>query len=239
MWRANLSSLIGRRTIYCLDLLGEAGMSVQTCPLTGPEDQAVWVDEALAGLGLDRAHLMGVSIGGWTVTNCAVHRPDRVASLTLLDPAMTFARIPVRTALVSAALFLPVPDLLRRRVFSWISGGAPVDESVPEAELLAAASADFVLRAPMPKVFTDAQLRALDVPVLALIAGRSVIHDAARAADSARNLLSHGEVELWAAASHAINGEYAVEIAERAHRFWEQVDGERRAHASGVTLPRG
>ncbi len=35
MWRANLPSLIGRRIIYCLDLLGEAGMSVQTRPLTG------------------------------------------------------------------------------------------------------------------------------------------------------------------------------------------------------------
>jgi hypothetical protein len=61
MWRANLPSLVGRRTVYCLDLLGEAGLSVQTSPLTGSEDQAVWLDEALAGLGLDFVHLMGVS----------------------------------------------------------------------------------------------------------------------------------------------------------------------------------
>lgn len=29
MWRANLASLIARRSVYNLDLLGEAGMSVQ------------------------------------------------------------------------------------------------------------------------------------------------------------------------------------------------------------------
>jgi pimeloyl-ACP methyl ester carboxylesterase len=224
MWRANLPSLVGRRTVYSLDLLGEAGMSVQTRPLTGPQDQAAWLDEALAGLGLDRAHLMGVSIGGWTATNCAVHQPERVASLTLLDPAMTFATIPLRAILVSAALFLPVPNMVRRRVFSWISGGAPVDDSVPEAELLAAASADFVLRAPMPRVFTDDQLRSLNVPVLALLAGRSVMHDAARAAARARQLLPHGQIELWEQASHAINGEYPDDIAARTRRFWNEVD---------------
>lgn len=225
MWRVNLPSLIGRRTVYSLDLLGEAGMSLQTRRLVGPQDQAAWLDEALAGLRFDRAHLMGVSIGGWTATNCAVHRPGRVASLALLDPAMTFATIPLRTILVSAALFLPVPDMVRRRVFSWISGGAPVDDSVPEAELLAAASADFVLRAPMPGVFTDDQLRSLDLPVLALLAGRSVMHDSDHAAARARELLPRGQIELWAEASHAINGEYAHEIAERAHRFWDEVDG--------------
>jgi len=30
-------------------------------------------------------------------------------------------------------MFLPVPESVQRRVFSWISGGADVDESLPEA----------------------------------------------------------------------------------------------------------
>lgn len=226
MWRANLSGVLKGRTAYCVDLLGEAGLSVQDRPITGPDDQAQWLDETLAGLGLDVVHLMGVSIGGWTATNCAVRRPGRVASLTLLDPAMTFARIPVKTALVSAALFAPgVPEALRRRVLRWIAGGADADDSVPEAALISAGSNDFVLRSAMPKVFTDAQLRSLDVPVLAFLAGRSVIHDASRAAARARNLLPNGQIELWPDASHAINGEFPDRIAERAHQFWDRVDG--------------
>ncbi len=92
---------------------------------------------------------------------------------------MTFAPIPVKALLVSAGLFLPVPESVRRRVFSWISGGADVDESLSEAALISAGSTDFALRKAMPKLFTDDQLRSLDVPVLALIAGRSVMLDAA------------------------------------------------------------
>jgi pimeloyl-ACP methyl ester carboxylesterase len=217
----NIPALLKHRTVIGIDLLGEAGMSVQDKPIGGPEDEAHWLDDALAGLGLDRAHLMGVSIGGWTAVNYAVHCPSRAASLTLLDPVLTFAPIPAKALLVSAGLFLPVPDAVRRRVFSWISGGVDVDDSLPEAALISAGSADYVLRKAMPKLFTDDQLRSLDLPVLALIAGRSVMLDAARATARARNLLPRGQVELWPAASHAINGEYPAEIARTAAVFWD------------------
>jgi pimeloyl-ACP methyl ester carboxylesterase len=95
---------------------------------------------------------------------------------------------------------------------------------MPEAVLISASTTDIALRQPMPGMFTDEQLRALDTPVLAFVAGRSVMLDSARAAARARNLLPRGEVELWKDASHAINGEYPQEIAERAHRFWDEVD---------------
>lgn len=59
------------------------------------------------------------------------------------------------------------------------------------------------------------------MPVLALIAGRRVIHNARRAAESARRLLPRGQVELWEEASHAISGECADLVVDRAHRFWD------------------
>jgi pimeloyl-ACP methyl ester carboxylesterase len=223
MWRGNIPTLLEHRTVIAIDLLGEAGMSVQDKPITGPEDEARWLDDALAGLGLDSAHLLGVSIGGWTAVNYAVHRPGRAASLTLLDPVFTFAPIPVMAMLISAVMFLPVPVSVQRKVFSWIGGGADVDESMPETALISAAGKDYALRKAMPKPFTDDQLRSLDIPVLALIAGRSVMLDAARAAARARNLLPRAQVELWPEASHAINGEYPAEIAATAAAFWHGV----------------
>ncbi|WP_082753621.1 alpha/beta fold hydrolase [Mycobacterium sp. NAZ190054] len=223
MWSPNLSGLLARRTVFAVDLLGEPGLSVQQRPIADSADQALWFDEMLDGLGLGRPHLMGVSFGGWTAVNHAVHRPGRAASLTLLDPVMTFAPIPFRTMLAVIPLGLPrVPEVVRSRVLRWLSGGAEVDESVPVAALIASGSRDFVLRQPLPTRFTGAQLRGLDIPVLALIAGRSVIHDAARAAEAARSLLPHGQVELWPQASHAINGEYPDRISERVHRFWDE-----------------
>jgi pimeloyl-ACP methyl ester carboxylesterase len=225
MWGANLPALLAHRTVFAVDLLGEPGLSVQQRRLNDAEDQAQWFDEMLTGLALTSPHLMGVSFGGWTAANYAVRRPGRAASLALLDPVMTFAPIPMATVLMTIPMALPaVPESVRRRVLRWIAGGAEVDDSVPVAALIASGTKDFVLRQPVPTRFTADQLRALDVPVLALIAGRSVIHDGERAAATARKLLPRRQVELWADASHAINGEYPAEIAQAATAFWEEVD---------------
>ncbi|KUI09415.1 carboxylesterase [Mycolicibacterium acapulense] len=226
MWRGNIPLLQRHRPVIGIDLLGEAGLSVQEKPITGPDDEAHWLDEAFAGAGLDRVHLMGVSIGGWTAANYAARRPGRAASLVLLDPVFTFAPVALKAVLASPALFLTgVPENLRRRVLRWISGGADIDEAATEAALISSGSTDYTVRKAMPKMITDEQLGSLDIPVLALIGGRSVMHDADRAAQRARRLLPRGQVEVWPGASHAINGEYAVEITERAVDFWADADG--------------
>lgn len=225
MWRANLAGFVARRTVYALDLLGEAGMSVQRRPIADAADQAQWLEDTLAGLNLARVHVVGVSIGGWAAVNHAARFPARVASLTLLDPVFTFARIPLRTLALSALLVLPgVPRRLRRWFLSWLSGGLTIDESLPESRLIDAAMTDFVLRLPPPTPITDAQLRALRMPVLAFLGGRSVMLDADKAARRARNLLANSRIEVHPEASHAINGECADEIGRVAAAFWDQVD---------------
>ena len=225
MWRDNIAALLEHRPVIGVDLLGEAGLSVQKEPITGPDDEAQWLDETVAGLGLDRVHLMGVSIGGWTAVNYAARRPGRAASLVVLDPVFTFAPVAFKAVLASPVLFLPgVPESLRKRVLRWISGGVDLDDASTEAALISAGSTDYSLRKAMPKMITDEQLRSLDIPVLALIAGRSVMHDAAMAAHRARKLLAHGQVELWPDASHAINGEFPDEIAQTSGEFWDRAD---------------
>jgi pimeloyl-ACP methyl ester carboxylesterase len=77
MWRVNIPALLEHRTVVGIDLMGEAGMSLQDKPITGPDDEAQWLDDTLVGLGLDRVHVLGVSIGGWTAVNYAVRRRSR------------------------------------------------------------------------------------------------------------------------------------------------------------------
>lgn len=225
VYATNVAALLPQRDVYCLDLLGEPGLSVQAAPIRDASDQARWLDDALAGLGLPRVHLCGISIGGWAAVNYGSRHPGRVASLALLDPAMTFDRIPLPMLVASVFMVIPgVPQRMRRRLMSWIAGGSDVGGAAAVADLITAGTADFVMRLPAPKRFTAAQVQGVRMPVLALLAGRSVVLRADRAAEYARKMLPHAEIEVWPQASHAINGEYPVEIAQRAQRFWDTVD---------------
>jgi len=94
MWLENLPDLAAELPVYALDTLGDAGMSVPTRALVDGADQAAWLDQVLARLleeaDAPKVHLMGHSFGGWSAANYAVRHPQRLASLTLVDPVLVF-----------------------------------------------------------------------------------------------------------------------------------------------------
>ncbi|MBB5436185.1 alpha/beta fold hydrolase [Nocardiopsis composta] len=209
----NLGPLLEVRTVYTVDLLGEPGASVQSRPITDDEDQARWLHQALSELPGSEVHLFGVSVGGWTAMNLAIRQPDVLASVTLIDPATTFADIPVETVLRSIPASVSwFPESWRDGFNSWSAGGAPV-EDVPVADMIESGMRNYALRLPAPSRFPAERIASVDLPVLAIIAGRSVMHDPAEAVRQAEASLSRGTVLTYEDASHAINGEYPEEIA--------------------------
>jgi pyruvate dehydrogenase E2 component (dihydrolipoamide acetyltransferase) len=74
------------RTVHALDLPGH-GESSKDVGDGGLDELAGVVLGFLDALGVDRAHLVGHSLGGAVVTAVAASAPERVRSLTLVAPA--------------------------------------------------------------------------------------------------------------------------------------------------------
>lgn len=223
MWEPNLHAWMERRTVYAIEVLGEAGMSVQKKPIKDSADQAAWLGTTIKALGIAPVHLVGVSFGGWLSFNLGLQRPDLLASLSLIDPAFVFGRPPWILLLASLATLPSAPDWLRGRMLSWISGGAPTKDE-PVARVIAASMDEYQLALPPPSYPGDAELQSLSVPTLALIAAESKIHDGKKAYERARRLVPDVQAELWPGASHAISGEFADAVNARVLRFVEEVD---------------
>ncbi|MDV8024593.1 alpha/beta hydrolase [Rhodococcus sp. IEGM 1330] len=214
VWAANLPGLLTIGDVYTVDLLGEPGRSIQERPITNDEDQAAWLEQTLDALPTDKVHLVGLSIGGWTAANLALHDSTHLATLTLIDPAQTFADIPWGTAIRALPAAVPwLPNSWRDSFNSYTAGGAEV-EDVPIADMIEAGMQGYSLKLPQPTRIAEERLAMLDLPVLAVIAGRSVMHDAQEAVATAEKTLPDGTVRLYPDASHAVNGEYPERLRD-------------------------
>jgi pimeloyl-ACP methyl ester carboxylesterase len=214
------------RSVYAVDLLGEAGCSEQTTPIRTSQEQASWFVQMMDGLQIERAHLAGASIGGWTACNQAVETPDRVLSASLLDPVATLAPITITAVLATIPTILPVIGTWARpRFLRWVDGRHTADPSDdPVGRVISAGMQDFRAKLPRPRTYTDGELRSLRVPVLAVIAGRSVMHKARDAVSRAENLIPCVQAELWPDATRAISGQCARQVNKRISEFIDRVD---------------
>jgi pimeloyl-ACP methyl ester carboxylesterase len=210
MWAYNLPDFAAVRITYALDALGDAGLSVQVRPISGAADQADWLDQALAQLPFRTVHLVGHSFGGWLAATYGVTHPERVQTLTLLDPVFVFQGLRWQVYFISLPASLPfLPRHWRTRMLSAIGGG-PVDPADPMARMISEATEHYMVKLPLPERLTGTQLRGLHMPVYAALAGRSIMHHAARAADVARAEIPDPTIELWSDATHSLPMEQAA-----------------------------
>jgi pimeloyl-ACP methyl ester carboxylesterase len=202
-WYAQAAQLAPTHRVHAVDLIGFPGRSV---PVVGRRPRTVadlmsWLDALLDGLGVAAAvDLGGHSYGGWIALHYALHAPDRVRRLFLLDPTQCFA------GFETAYLLHALPMLLRptgRRVrafLEWETGGVPLD---PDWLRLQEAGAGFPSVKPVtgPRPAPDA-LRGLNASVLLLLAGSSRTYDTHLVAARAGDVLPHVETDILPDVSH-------------------------------------
>ena len=222
MWEPNLEGLMMGRPVYTIDLLGEPGMSNQSIPIKNQKDQARWLDEVINGLGLEKVHLIGVSIGGWTAMNLARYYPKNIASVSLLDPVFVFAPISLKMIIASIPASVSfVPKFIREKMLRFIAGGVKADESEPIAKLIESGMRNYKLKLPSPDQFSDEDLIKIELPIFALMAENSTMHNSKKAVEKGRNFVGNIKIKNCPNASHAINGEYPEMINEKILEFVE------------------
>ncbi|TDD43042.1 alpha/beta fold hydrolase [Saccharopolyspora elongata] len=198
MWHPNVGALAEHRQVYAVDLLGEQGCSVHEKPIRDWADSAEWIEEVFAELGLDRAHLIGHSHGGWNAANYAVRYPSRLAGLTLLDP-LGLGTISIRfpISVLRDLLALAAPRVLASRLST---GTLPTGTDI--LRLTRAVIRDFKIRLPKAGVLDDDQLRSLTMPTLVLLPEHSPVHDSRAVVARLRALLPAADTEIFPGVGH-------------------------------------
>jgi pimeloyl-ACP methyl ester carboxylesterase len=86
------AALSRRYTVHAIDLPGFGGSSKPATAPYGAPYAAKAVIGTMDALGIERAHLVGNSMGGRVAIEVGLQRPDRVGGIALLSPAVAFVR---------------------------------------------------------------------------------------------------------------------------------------------------
>jgi pimeloyl-ACP methyl ester carboxylesterase len=214
MWMGDIRAFAARFRVYAIDMIGEAGLSAPSRPSLASDAHAVWLDEVLRALDVDRASIVGVSLGGWLAFDYATRRPGRVERLAVLCPGGIGRQ---KIAIVFATIALRMCGAWgKRNLMERILGRPPADP--PPA---VKAFTNFVslihehFRPRMVKlpIFSDEALRRLNMPVLAIVGARDVLLDSA---ETRRRLERHApkaEVVYLPDAGHLILGQTGKVLA--------------------------
>jgi len=218
MWYPNVGALSRRFRIYAIDTNGQPGKSISRQKLTA-SNSADWIAEVLNVLRLEKVVIAGISLGGWLTLNFALHKPEQVNCVVLLDPAASLEKM--STSFLQRS-FVPImihPTRLNLvKYFRWMTQGYDVDPDWGELMLQGILN----IR-PQPTiragVFTDSELHSIKVPVLVLIGEHSVIYHPRRAYQRALRLIPNVQAEIIPAASHALNSQKADYVNARILKF--------------------
>lgn len=223
MWQANLVGFSKEHTVYALDALGDAGKSLQSVPLKDHEDVTGWISETLDELSIERAHIVGHSFGGGNAANFAQSHPERVQTLTLLEPAFAL-NFPSFSILFwgTVAIMEFLPESWRNYGLAQISGEAPSDivSDDPLARMITAASTYYSASLPTPETLTTEDLANLAMPVYIALAENSPM-TGETAAENAE-FIPQATVNIWANTTHSLPIEVADELAVELTQFWNE-----------------
>jgi pimeloyl-ACP methyl ester carboxylesterase len=203
-WVDNVGPLSERYRVYALDFVGDLNKSVADWVMETPEECEAWFLDVLAGLGVNRVHLMGLSYGGFLAFLLAGRLPGRTGKLVGISPGATLQKQGKGFFLrcLLAGMF-PAADRLNRLMDAMTAPGNRVNPAVRE-QFITAMQCGIPRIRMFARYMTDEELKRISCPTLLLLGEYELQYDPRRAIDRARRLIPRLQVRLFERAGHGL-----------------------------------
>lgn len=202
-WFADMKELTQHFRVFAVDLIGEAGHSAQTRPPMKTNDHANWVKEIFAGLGIEKASVMGNSLGGWVCLKFASVFPEKVDKVVLLATA---GIVPV-SSLFTVRLILNSlrgykgAEMIRQLVFGKGELPRELQEMLAYMNFITGYYVPNTVQIP---VLSNAEIRRLTMPVYYLAGESNQIFHSTRCAERLKKLLPNAMVHIMKSTGHIV-----------------------------------
>jgi pimeloyl-ACP methyl ester carboxylesterase len=224
MWFPNIADLSGKFHIFALDTIGEPGKSIPARTYATFQDSAAWIEGVMNELGISKAHVIGLSRGGWLALNLAMQLPTRLERIVLLSPAAAFVALnSFFSAIVQAVMRVPTRSVARLALKSWVARGFVVNEVFAEQFMIGLQNWNWSVNKKgysgiMPCTFTDEDLSRIQHKVLMLIGDQDRLNPP-KSLERAKRVIPNLEGEIIPQAGHFLSMEQPQAVNARILEF--------------------
>ena len=224
MWSENLEYFTKNHTVFAIDTLWDVWKSIQNVPLENGDD-SLWIAEAIEKLWISKAHFVGHSFWAGYLANFAVKNPEKVESLTLLEPAIALNSLSFKTmfwATISSIWLFP--ESWKNYALAQISweSSENISSENPLAQMIKVASTEFSSSLPSPKTLSTEELKNINFPVYVALSDKSAI--TGKAALESAKLIPNATVKVWENTTHSLPMEVKEELSKELEIFWKKID---------------
>ncbi len=207
MWMMDAALWSRHFRVYAIDIIGEPGLSAPSRPTLASGAYPLWLDDVLAGLKIETASLVGISLGGWLALDYGSRRPQKISAVAVLCPGGVGRH---KNVLLWAAPLMLLGSWGRRKASAIIAGprkpGAPEMPKIV-TDFLALVFRHFRVRRERLPVITDAALGRLTMPVLAILGARDAMIDSAGTRRRIEANAPRAEIRWLAEDGHFLRGQ--------------------------------
>lgn len=200
MWFRDIPVLAEQYHVYSLDIVGDAGNSEENRLDQSTDEFADWLKDVFDGLGIEKAIIMGNSLGGWITLQFAARFPERVNKLVLIAPGGIG---PTKLSFV----FRTIPYLMsgekgRNAISRMVFG----KDNVPEEVLYFTGMIweNFnPLTGSLPQL-TDEQLRKLTMPILYIAGENDAVIDTGKSVKKLNKMVPSAKMQVIENHGHVV-----------------------------------
>jgi pimeloyl-ACP methyl ester carboxylesterase len=208
MWALNVEHISAHFRVYAIDDIYGNGRSVYTHTIKASNDYVNWLNELFNALKLGNdIDMMGVSYGGWQISQYALQFSNRLNKIVLIAPAATVLRMRLGffVRIILMRLF-PFRYITRSFLFWNCEDGVKKDKTAVERLIdgifLAKQCFKYKPVTPIPTVLNDNEWKRIKAPTLFMVGENEKMYSAHSAVRRLNSLALQIKTEIIPNAGH-------------------------------------
>lgn len=200
MWIKEMEEYSQTHRVYAVDMPGEPGKSDERQLPFESDDFSNWLNDVFNALSINKASIVGISLGAWAGVKFAIKYSDKVEKLVLLCPAGIGAQ--KKSFAFKALFYMMLGDKGIDKLYYKVNGEKPMPKIMLNYQKLIAKHFNF--RKEVIPLFSDDELKKLTMPVSLFVGGKDVMFHSEKTAKRLESLLDNSQINFIPEEGHSI-----------------------------------